>query len=324
MVVRKRSFIKKVLFWFLIAVVVIFVAYPFVYMVSVSFRYDSDAFDPGLIPDNPTITQYAQLLGLQESIRQQMSQEEQQLMKLLESLPGEQRELVFKNIQAQRKRESFPFLRWFGNSLLLAGASALTSVLIGIFGAYSFSRIWFPGRNLIQRGVLLVYLVGGVILSVPIYDIFVRLGLTNSSGASLFSLYIIYVIQTLPVSLYMLGNYFRTIPESIEEAALIDGSTRMGTIMKIIIPLSMPAIITVFIYAFMIGWNEYLFASIFIRPFPGAYTLSVGLREVFFSEHAVWAKMMAASVLTAVPVIVLFMFVEKYLTAGLTAGGVKE
>lgn len=324
MVVRKKSFIKTFFFWFFIVIVVIFVAYPFAYMVSVSFRYDSDAFDSHLIPRNPTLTQYAQLLGLQESIRQQMSQEEQQLMKLLEGLPEEQRQQVLNNIMAERKKESFPFLRWFGNSLLVAGLSALTSVIIGIFGAYSFSRIWYPGRNLVQRGVLLVYLVGGVILSVPLYAMFVRLGLTNSAGTSLFSLYIIYIIQTLPVSLYMLGNYFRTIPESIEEAALIDGSTRIGTIMRIIIPLSMPAIVTVFIYAFMIGWNEYLFASIFIRPYPSAYTLPVGLREVFFSEHAVWAKMMAASVLTAVPVIILFMSVEKYLTAGLTAGGVKE
>lgn len=324
MVVRKRSFIKTFFFWFFIALVIIFVAYPFAYMVSVSFRYDSDAFDPSLIPKNPTLSQYAQLLGFQESIRQEMSQEEQQLIKLLESLPEEQREQVMQNIQSQRRRESFPFLRWFGNSLLLAGLSALTSLIIGIFGAYSFSRVWYPGRNIVQRSVLLVYLVGGVILSVPLYDMFVRIGLTNTAGTSMFSLYIIYVIQTLPVSMYMLGNYFRTIPESIEEAALIDGSTRFGTIMRIIIPLSMPAIITVFIYAFMIGWNEYLFASIFIRPFPGSYTLPVGLREIFFSAHAVWAKMMAASVLTAVPVIAMFMAVEKYLTAGLTAGGVKE
>jgi multiple sugar transport system permease protein len=110
----------------------------------------------------------------------------------------------------------------------------------------------------------------------------------------------------------MLGNYFRTIPETIEEAAIIDGSSRFGVIWRIIIPLSLPAIITVYIYAFMIAWNEYLFASIFVRAYPQFHTLPIGLNEIFYSEHAIWAKMMAASVLTSIPVVALFMLMQKY------------
>ncbi|GAB6189084.1 carbohydrate ABC transporter permease [Marinitoga arctica] len=322
--VKKKSFLRIFVFWFLIALLVVFITYPFAWMVSVSFRYDTDAFEPGLIPKRPTFDTYAILLGFKKSVREELSNEQQQLLEIIKTLPKEQQEAVLSQIESQRKKESFPFLRFFRNSLLLAGLSALVSLILSIFGAYAFSRIEFKGRGTIQRGVLIVYLFGGTILAVPLYQIFVKIGLTSSGMSSAIALFIIYIVQTIPVSLYMLGNYFRTIPRSIEEAAIIDGTTRMGVITKIIIPLSLPAIITVYIYAFMIAWNEFLFASIFVRPFPEFYTLPLGLNEIFNSEHAIWAKMMAASVVTAVPVVIMFMLMEKYLTGGLTAGGVKE
>jgi multiple sugar transport system permease protein len=322
--VRKKSILRTIGFWSLIIIVVVFVAYPFAYMVSVSFRYDTDAFEPGLIPENPTFDTYLQLLGFKESIREELSDEQRQLQELVKNMPPEKQEEILGNIAAERKKEAFPFIRFFRNSLLLAGVSAFFSLAISILGAYAFSRIWFPGRGLVQRGVLLVYLFGGTILAVPLYQIFVNIGLTGSGSKGMIALFIIYIVQTLPVSLYMLGNYFRTIPETIEEAAIIDGSSRFGVIWRIIIPLSLPAIITVYIYAFMIAWNEYLFASIFVRAYPQFHTLPIGLNEIFYSEHAIWAKMMAASVLTSIPVVALFMLMQKYLTGGLTAGGVKE
>jgi len=293
-------------------------------MISVSFRYDTDAFEPGLIPERPTFDTYLQLLGFKQSIREELSDEDEQLKNLVKNMPEEQQKEVLAKIGAQRKKESFPFIRFFRNSLVLAGLSAFFSLLISIFGAYAFSRLWFPGKSTVQRSVLIVYLFGGTILAVPLYQIFVNAGLTGSGMRGSVSLFVIYIVQTLPVSLYMLGNYFRTIPETIEEAAIIDGSSRLGVIWRIIIPLSMPAIVTVYIYAFMIAWNEFLFASIFIRPYPQFHTLPIGLNEIFYSEHAIWAKMMAASVLTAIPVVSLFMMMQKYLTGGLTAGGVKE
>jgi multiple sugar transport system permease protein len=322
--VRKKSIFRKIGFWALILIVVVFVAYPFAYMISVSFRYDSDAFEPGLIPERPTFDTYLQLLGFKQSIREELSQEQKQLQELVKHLPPEMQEQILGDIAAQRKKESFPFIRFFRNSLFLAGISAFVSVVISILGAYAFSRIWFPGRSVVQRGTLLVYLFGGTILAVPLYQIFVNAGLMGTGVKGTLALFVIYIVQTLPVSLYMLGNYFRTIPETIEEAAKIDGSSRIGVIIRIIIPLSMPAIITVYIYAFMIAWNEYLFASIFVRPYPQFHTLPIGLTEIFYSEHAIWAKMMAASVMTSVPVVFLFMVMQKYLTGGLMAGGVKE
>ncbi|MEA1884544.1 MAG: carbohydrate ABC transporter permease [Thermotogota bacterium] len=322
--VKRQSPIQKVIFWLLIVIIVLFVTYPFLYMLSVSFRHDTDAFQPGLIPKRPTFDTYLQLLGFKQSIREELSNEQQHLMDLIKTFPEEQQKVMMERIESQRKSESFPFLRFFKNSLILAGLSAFVSLVISIFGAYAFSRLRFPGKGTVQRSVLLVYLFGGTILAVPLYQIFVNIGLTGSGFKGTLSLFVIYIVQTLPVSLYMLGNYFRTIPETIEEAAIIDGSSRLGVIWRIIIPLSLPAIVTVYIYAFMIAWNEYLFASIFIRSYPQFHTLPIGLNEIFYSEHAIWAKMMAASVLTAVPVVTLFMLMQKHLTGGLTAGGVKE
>ncbi len=132
-----------------------------------------------------------------------------------------------------------------------------------------------------------------------------------------------YLAFTLPVSLYMLGNYFRTIPAEIEESAMIDGCTRTGVIWRVIIPLSGPALVAVFIYAFMIAWNEYLFALVFLIS-PEKLTLPRGLAELFNTQHYIWGRMMAASLLTAVPVVSLFLALERFMTAGLTVGGVKE
>ena len=159
---------------------------------------------------------------------------------------------------------------------------------------------------------------------VPLYQISVQLGLANTPFGSILSLIVIYIVQTLPVSLYMLGNYFRSIPMSIEDAAQIDGCSRLKVIFLIIIPLSLPMLVTVFIYSFMIAWNEYLFASVFLKNFNDLYTLPIGLKSLFDSKNAIWDRIMAASILSDLPVVFLFMTFEKYLVGGLTEGGVKE
>lgn len=182
----------------------------------------------------------------------------------------------------------------------------------------------YRGQKLIQRGVLFVYMVGGILLLIPLYKISVTVGLAGTQQGTVVSLIIIYMVQTLPVSLYMLGNTFRSIPFSIEEAAFVEGYTRIQTIIKIIIPLSLGALATVFVYSFMIAWNEYLFASVFLKSFKELFTLPIALKALFVSKNAIWDRIMAASMLTAVPVVVLFMFVQKYLAGNMAAGGVKE
>jgi len=278
--VNLEKSINKIGFALAVILLIIFVLSPFVMMLSSSFKQSKQqtVFPPKVIPENPTVKHYQEILN--PSI--------------------------------------FPFLRYFKNSLIIAFMASGLSVLIAIFGSYSFARLHYKGRGLIQRGVLLVYMFGGVLLVIPLFQIIVKFNLYDTKSA----LIITYIVQILPVALYMLGNYFRSIPESIEEAAIIDGCSRLETIFKIVLPLSAPAIASVFIYGFMIAWNEYLFASVFINS-DSLRTLPIGLSQLFHTKHYIWGRMMAASLLTAIPVIVLFLSIEKFITGGLTYGGVK-
>ncbi|TYL37282.1 ABC transporter permease [Natronococcus pandeyae] len=214
--------------------------------------------------------------------------------------------------------ETFPFLTYFKNSFIVATVTAGASVLVATFGAYSFARLDYKGRGIFSRGVLMVYMFSGILLVVPMFQVIVWLGFVDS----LWSLFITYLVQTLPVSLYMLGNYFRSIPEEIEEAAIMDGYSRLEVIFKITLPLSAPAIVAVFFFTFMIAWNEYLFASIFLES-QGVYTLPIGIEALASGFHQVWGEIMAASLLTSIPLIVMFMYLEKYMVEGLTFGAVE-
>jgi multiple sugar transport system permease protein len=214
--------------------------------------------------------------------------------------------------------ETFPFLTYFKNSFIVATVTAGASVVVATFGAYSFARLDYKGRGIFSRGVLMVYMFSGILLVVPMFQVIVWLGFVDS----LWSLFITYLVQTLPVSLYMLGNYFRSIPEEIEEAAIMDGYSRLEVIFKITLPLSAPAIVAVFFFTFMIAWNEYLFASIFLES-QGVYTLPIGIEALASGFHQVWGEIMAASLLTSVPLIVMFVYLEKYMVEGLTFGAVE-
>lgn len=214
--------------------------------------------------------------------------------------------------------ETFPFLTYFKNSFVIATTTAGASVIVATFGAYSFARLEYRGRGIISRSVLMVYMFSGILLVVPMFQVIVWLGFVDS----LASLFITYLVQTLPVSLYMLGNYFRSIPEGIEEAAIMDGYSRLEVIFKITLPLSAPAIVAVFFFTFMIAWNEYLFASIFLQS-QSAFTLPIGIEALSSSFRQVWGQIMAASLLTSIPLIVMFVYLEKFMVEGLTFGAVE-
>jgi len=319
--VKNKGFLNRAGFFLLIIIIVFFSVFPFIQMLSTSLKYQWDWGNPSLIPTQINLEAYKELLNI--------GQAEKNLPESIKILLDETPNLTRaqrNDIIAKYKDTSgvFPFFRYFGNSLALAATAALISVTLAILGAYSFSRMQYKGRSTIQRGILFVYMFGGIILLIPLYKMFVNLGLLSTKTGTFISLIIIYMVQTLPVSLYMLGNYFRTIPFSIEEAAMMEGAGRFETIWKIIVPLSFSAIITVFVYSFMIAWNEYLFASVFLRGFKELHTLPIGLQTLFVSKNAIWDRIMAASMMTAVPVIVLFMSIQKNLAGGLSAGGVKE
>lgn len=204
------------------------------------------------------------------------------------------------------------------NSLQVSLTTVVITVTLAILGAYAATRLHFRGRGVFNVGILLIYMFPAMILAVPLFVVFTRLGLRNSLGG----LVIVYLAQTLPVALYMLRSYFQTLPPELEEAALIDGANRFQVIWLVSIPLSVPAIASVSLYVFMIAWNEFLFAILWLLERPEVWTLSLGVQQLDRQEiPKTW--LMAGSVIITIPIVVLFFFFERFLTRGLTAGAVK-
>lgn len=210
------------------------------------------------------------------------------------------------------------FITFIRNSFLIAMTTMLVTTGLAILGAYAVARLQFRGSRIVTGLILLVYLFPAVVLAIPLFVLFSRIGLRSS----LFGLIIVYLAQTIPVALYMLRSYFQTVPVSLEEAGLIDGLSRSGVIRKITLPLSAPAIASVALYVFMIAWNEFLFALLFVSDNRELWTLSLGVAQLDTTEVP-RTLLMAGSVIITVPVIVLFFVAERYLTEGLAAGGVK-
>ncbi|MCK5155590.1 MAG: carbohydrate ABC transporter permease [Spirochaetales bacterium] len=315
------KFCKKFGFFLLIMFIVLFSLFPFIQMLSTSLKYSWDWGNPSLMPAKINIEAYRDLLGLGEK-KVDLPESIQNLLDETPDLTEKQRDAIIANYLDTG--DVFPFGKYFLNSILFSLSAAAVSLILSVFGAYSISRLKFRGSSFIRRGILFVYMFGGILLLIPLYKISVALGLGSTEEGTVVALVIIYVVQTLPVSLYMLGNFFRSIPYSIEEAAYVEGCSQMQTIWKIIIPLSLAALATVFVYSFMIAWNEYLYASVFLKSYENLFTLPLGLKALFVSKNAIWDRIMAASMLTAIPVVILFMFVQKYLAGNLASGGVKE
>ena len=209
------------------------------------------------------------------------------------------------------------FGKFLLNSLIVSLSSIFIALIFSIPGAYAVARFTFPGKFLMINSILLIYLIPMITLLIPLYSFFTFLNLRDS----LFGLIIVYPAVTIPVAIYMLQGYFKTIPQELEEAGLIDGLSRTGVILKITLPLSLPAIASVSLFIFMVAWNEYLFAYMFLDT-PDIFTLPRGLEQLD-GEEVPRQHLMAGSVIATVPVIIVFLFAEKYLQGGLTAGGIK-
>jgi multiple sugar transport system permease protein len=212
----------------------------------------------------------------------------------------------------------FPYINYFKNSLVVALIAASLSVALGILGAYALSKLRFKGRVTINASFYTVYMFSGILLVVPLFKIISGLGLYDTRMALIITM----IVQTLPTAIFMLKSYFDTIPDDLEEAAMIDGLSRFKIILYIIIPLSISGIVSVFVYAFMIAWNDYLFASIFLSSSEN-FTLPIGLNTLFSTPDYIWGRMMAASLVTALPVIGMYAISEHFIKGNLTEGGVK-
>jgi len=212
---------------------------------------------------------------------------------------------------------TFQFGRFILNSTFVAVVTVIVTLVLAVLGAYAVTRLQFPGRALLSRSILLIYMFPAIVLVIPLYTVFTQLGLRDT----LPGLLIVYPATTLPVALYMLRSYFQTLSRDLEEAGMIDGCTRLGVIGRITLPLSLPALASVALYVFMIAWNEFLFAFMFLDT-PAIFTLSRGMVSLN-SQEVPRQFLMAGAVIVTVPVMILFVWFERYLVGGLTAGGVK-
>jgi multiple sugar transport system permease protein len=278
--------VLRVLRWVVIAVLVIVTLFPFFYMLLLSIRpIDQLLQNPGRIWAGPA----------EWTVR------------------------TYKEVLTSTSKGGQGFLKFLANSAIVSISATLLTLLVSIPGAYAVSRLKFVGRRQVHFLFLAVYLFPSILLAIPLFVLFTRLGLRGSLGG----LTIVYIAQTVPVSIYMLRNYLSTIPESLEEAAAVDGYSRLQTIRKIVLPLAAPAVMANALYVFMIAWNEYLFALLFLVENRADWTVSLGLAQLSGGIEVSKTVLMAGSVVLTLPILVLFFAAERLLTEGLTAGADK-
>jgi multiple sugar transport system permease protein len=219
--------------------------------------------------------------------------------------------------------KTIPLARYFGNSLVVATVASLASVTVAIFAAYAISRYRFHGRSAFTLTVLATQMFPGILFLLPLFVIFVNL--EKATGIALYGNYlgliITYLTFSLPFSIWMLVGYFNSIPRELEEAAMCDGATPLGALWRILIPVSLPGIVAVAIFAFITAWGEVLFASVLTTD--STRTLAIGLRNYAAESNVYWNQLMAAAIVVSLPVVIAFLAMQRYIVGGLTAGGVK-
>jgi len=211
-----------------------------------------------------------------------------------------------------------PTARWLRNSLIMAFSSSAISVVIGILAGYSIVRLKFRGNRTVARSVLFTYLIPTSLLFIPMFILMFNLHLTEGLGG----LMLAYLSFNVPFCTWLILGYFRSIPEELEDAARIDGCTRMGVLVRVVLPLASPGIVTAFIFGFTNSWNEFLYAVTLVsrRDFM---TLPTGLGSYILGDVFLWGPLMATAIVTALPPVILFIFVQRFVVAGMTLGSVK-
>lgn len=212
-----------------------------------------------------------------------------------------------------------PFARWLFNSVVVAGATTILGVFLACTAGYAFSRFRFPGRRSGLMSFLVSQMFPGTLMLIPLYIIIVKwLGL----GSQWSGLVLVYATIAIPFCVWMLKGYFDTIPKELEESALMDGASVRTIFLKIILPLAKPAIAITALFSFMTGWNEFIIAATLMDK-ETMYTAPVGLRFFVAGFSQQWGYFAAGAIIAAVPVVILFLVLQRYLISGLTAGAVK-
>lgn len=212
-----------------------------------------------------------------------------------------------------------PVLLWFGNTLILAVSTVVLSMAVGVPAAYVFSRWRFTGRKTILKNLLLLYSFPSVLSMFAIYRILQTFGMVNSR----IGLILVYTGTMAVFALLNMKGYFDSIPVEIEEAASIDGANDMVLVVKIVMPLARPSLIVTAVNILIYVWNEYLYATTFMTG-ADKYTLAAGLYSLQATEiSGSWPVFAAASIVVSLPILIIFFSIQKYMTSGLTVGGVK-
>ncbi|MCL4465390.1 MAG: carbohydrate ABC transporter permease [Chloroflexi bacterium] len=211
------------------------------------------------------------------------------------------------------------FLSWFKNTMIVATASTGISIFCSVLIGYALARLRFPGSNYLGVGIFMAYLVPPTLLFIPMAQVIATFDLFNTYWA----LILTYPTHLIPFASWLLMGYFRTIPKEIEESALIDGSSRLGSLVRIILPLALPGVLSAGIFSFTLSWNEFLYALIFMSSGP-MKTIPVGtVSDLIKADVLFWGSLMASAILGSVPVAFIYSFFVDQYVSGLTAGAVK-
>jgi multiple sugar transport system permease protein len=207
---------------------------------------------------------------------------------------------------------------WMRNSTLISSAATLLSIVLGSLAGYAITRLTFMGRRTIAVGLIFTYLVPSSLLFIPLFQVVAALNLVDT----IYALMVVYPTFTLPFCTWMLTSYFRSIPVELEEAALIDGCGRLGVLMRIVLPLSAPALVVVALFSFTNAWNEFIFALVMTNS-VAARTVTVGLTQMLGEDVFYWGQMMAGALITALPPVIMYTLAQRLVIRGLAVGGVK-
>jgi multiple sugar transport system permease protein len=225
------------------------------------------------------------------------------------------------NYKALLGTPGFHYLTYYANSIIIALITTALSVVFAAFGGYSLARLRFPGKSLFGNAILFTYIVPGALIVVPIYNILTTLQLVNTRT----SVVICYLTFSLPFSLWMMRGYFAGLPADLEEAAYVDGAGVLRAMIRVVFPLAVPGMVAVAMFSFLLAWNEFLFALVFLNS-PSVRTLPIGVMATFVGTNmstSDWSDLMAASVLAMLPVFALFIALQRFLVEGLSMGSVK-
>ncbi len=210
------------------------------------------------------------------------------------------------------------FLTYFKNSLMVSLLTMVLAMIIGVLAAYAISRLNFRGRLTMARATIVTYLVPGSLLFIPLFQIAYRLNLTDKA----LGLVVIYLVHSVPFCTWLIISYFNTIPYELEEAAMVDGATRVQALTRIVLPLALPALAVTGLYAFTGSWNEFLFALLLIGR-DSQKTIPAGLAGLINGDTYQWGALMAGALISSIPPVLIYIAAQKWVVSGLAGGAVK-